>query len=209
MSKCPYCHQPVDCTGLSGVVECPICKKRFNCTPARTKTAVATSLPEPVPAQTEGLQLDFDLPLSPPRRLLDKKKKPNSIWGFIDLGFQHYLTPIIIKVIWALCLGLAVLSLAGAGFYAIASMVPESKPPQQSRSSDNQYNSRPSYQPSSPPSDLERASTLLVYKIVAWIGLAISTAIGLLIVRVICESIIVLFNIAESLASIDKKTAKA
>ncbi len=60
---------------------------------------------------------------------------------------------------------------------------------------------------SSQPSVVEEKTMELVYKILSWIGLAVITVIILLVVRVICESIIVLFNIAESLVSIDKKTA--
>ncbi len=206
MSKCPNCHQAIDCTGLSGVVECPICKKRFNCTPARPTPVVASPLPEALPAQPEELQFTFDSPVSSSRRFLNKKKKPTTLWDFIDLGFQHYLTPIIIKIIWALCLGLAALGLAVAAFAVIRSSFPESDHSQQSRSSDVRYDSRPTFQPSSSPSAYEQWSTALVYKILGWIAFAISTAIILLIVRVICESIIVLFNIAESLTSIDKKT---
>jgi hypothetical protein len=207
MSKCPHCHQVIDCKGLAGVVECPCCKKRFRISPAQTTPLVTAQLPEPASTLPEEFHFTLDSPGSLSRQSLNRRKKPKPWWDFFDLGFHHYLTPIIIKVIWALCLGLAVLTLASAGFFAIGSMIPESKA--QSRTSNSQYDSPPTFRPPTHPSALEEAGSLLLYRVLGWIGLAIVIAITLLVVRVVCESIIVLFNIAESLASIDKKPAKA
>lgn len=206
MPKCPHCHQVIDCTGLSGVVECPYCKKRFNCTPTRTTPPIVPPLPEPIAIEPEEPQFVQELPVSTSRRFMNQKKKPQSLWEFIDLGFQHYLTPIIIKVIWALCLLLAGLGVAYSGFSMITSMFPESS---HSTASTRGWDSPPAFTPSAPMSAFENKSTILVLKIVGWLVLVVVTAIWLLILRVICESIIVLFNIAESLVSIDKKTKAA
>ena len=203
MSRCPHCHQVIDCTGLTGILECPHCRKRFNCTPTRTMPTVAAQLPEAVLAQPEEPQFVFDAPVSPTRSFLNKKKNPKTLWDFIDLGFHHYLTPIIIKVIWALCLGLAALSLVGAGFSVVTSLLPESD---HSQPSPTGWNSPSSFGSTGPTSAFEQKTTMLVLRILGWLALAVVTAIGLLVVRVVCESIIVLFNIAESLVSIDKKT---
>jgi hypothetical protein len=213
---CPHCKRTLNVSEkyAGKTAKCPGCEKPFRVefqeSVAIVASVGASPLPEAEPAEPEDFLFAFDSPVSSvssSRRFLNKKKKPTNLWGFIDLGFQHYLTPIIVKVIWALCLGQAVLGLAVSGLYAISTMLPESSHRQQSLSSDSQYDSRPNYPPSSPPSAVETKTAELVYKIATWIGTAIVTAIVLLVVRVICESIIVLFNIAESLASIDKKTA--
>jgi hypothetical protein len=148
--------------------------------------------------------LDFDSPVSSSRRFLNQKKKPKSLFDFIDLGFHRYLTPTIIKIIWALCLGLAALALTGAAISVITSMLPESS---HSTSAGPGWDSQRSFAPSNPTSAFEQKTTLFLLKVVGWLFMAVTTLISLLIVRVVCESIIVLFNIAESLVSIDKKTA--
>ena len=192
---------------LDGRIGVPLLQEAILVTPARSIPPIAPQVSEPAPSAPDELQFVFESPVAHPRQFFNKKKKPKPWWDFFDLGFHHYLTPIIIKIIWALCLGLAALSLASAGLFAISSMIPESKA--QSQSSNSQYDSQPTFRPPTHPSALEETSTLVVYKVLGWIGLAIVTAITLLVIRVICESIIVLFNIAESLTSIDKKTAKA
>jgi hypothetical protein len=200
MSRCPHCQQAIDCSGLSGVVECPLCRKRINCGPVRATPEVVASLPESAHAQPNPLDFVTEAPIPSSRRFINKKN-PSTLWGFIDLGFQHYLTPVIIKIVWALSLGLAILGLAWAGLSVISTVVPESR---QSRSSEWDSPSRSS--PFSPPSASQQNATFVAHEVVAWLALLVSTAICLLILRVICESIIVLFNIAESLSSIDKKT---
>lgn len=208
MSKCPHCHQAVDCTGLRGVVECPYCRKQFTCTPTQPTPTVAKQLPNATAAPSDPFDFTSDSPVSSTRRFMHKKKKPKGLWDFIDLGFHHYLTPIIVKIIWGLCLALAALGLAVAALFLIHSMLPEEASHASSyENSGPTTNSRPSRRTSSQPSVVEEKTMELVYKILSWIGLAVITVIILLVVRVICESIIVLFNIAESLVSIDKKTA--
>jgi hypothetical protein len=174
---------------------------------ARTTSKVAIPLDEPpfAPPEFNASQLGFDASVSSSRRFLHKKS-PKSLFGFIDLGFQHYLTPIIIKVIWGLCLVLAALGAAGTGISLIAGLLPESEKSMSVRSSSDDMGWSLN-RPSARPGVFQEKLTILALKIVAWLVLVVVIAIGLLIIRVICESIIVLFNIAESLVSIDRKTA--
>jgi hypothetical protein len=137
-----------------------------------------------------------------PRKRL--RKKPKSLLDFIDLKFEHYLTPVMLKVVWGLALLLAAIGICWGGLEVVASVLPEPKPDATapSHSSSSTSGSRPYVAPSAG----EQKVMEFLLKVIRWARNIVEAIIVLLMVRVICEFFIVLFDIAESMASIDRKT---
>ncbi|HEX3656729.1 MAG TPA: DUF4282 domain-containing protein [Pirellulales bacterium] len=133
-----------------------------------------------------------------------RQSQPSSgFWAFFDLSFKHYLTPVLIRTLWVLVLSAAALLLLLNAGTAIASALPDN--PQQT----NVYPHSGFGQgmPDSPTS-LGRTMALLTSRGFAFLLHCVLTVMTLIAVRISFESVIVLFNIAESLTSIDKKTTR-
>lgn len=104
------------------------------------------------------------------------RKKPKSLGDFFDFGFRYYLTPTLIKAIWLISLFLAFAVIALTGVVAVYASL------------------------------LGDRRDLAPALIIGWLFLVVVVVFWLVVIRVVCESIIVLFNIADSLESIDHKT---
>ncbi len=126
-------------------------------------------------------------------------QKPISIWDFFDVRFQRYLTPVIIRIAWGLCLVLAFLGVTLAGVLLLSPKLP------QSASSMARYLPRHTEFHSS-GIERERTSDSFGYRLFVWLSFVVASAIFLWTARIIFESIIVLFNIAKSLTSIEQAT---
>lgn len=173
MSACPHCHRPIDCTGLSGIVECPHCKKRFTCQPLKIQQPmIAEPMKSPLP-----LAPGPTIRLPSVTSLVRFRRSGGFFLDFLDLELRDYLTPIILKIIWSLCLMSGAFSaIAGAFSIGVSAYYVE-----------------------------EDDVISLTWKLIAWVASIGFIMICLVVVRVTCESLMVVFNIADSLSSIDKK----
>lgn len=125
MAACPHCHAPLNCQGLSGRVECPHCGKPFLYRPGRKATpgqhapadflAVPADEEESVVEEAEPLAfLEGPAPTAPsgavPR--ISRESPSGEGPGVFDFGFQKFVTPTVVKVIWFIAVALFFLNLA-------------------------------------------------------------------------------------------------
>ncbi len=154
----------------------------------------------PAPVSSPGKFVPIDdgglVPRPTPKRLT--KSERFSLWHFLDWKFEHYLTPWIIRTYWLLSLVAAALSLAILAITLIVSLLPES--PRQERTVEHKLINP--FQPDSQQTASE-AATKFLYFALKTIGVVAS----LLFVRVFCETLIVIFNIAGSARAIENALA--
>ena len=206
--SCPYCKGQMAFVSLIAgqQVACPHCNRPFAMPGSPQKTMpLPNQQPAPPPPPPDAADpgslgfLDESPAVGMPRHHHFASRKQASFWHFFDLSFRHYLTPVLIKIVWALCLALGFLAVVGSGLYTVTSMLHESG----FRSAPD---SAPAWDmPFTPSSPGVAKTTEVALKAVAWAIVVVVVAIALLVIRVVCESIIVLFNIAGSLSSIDGK----
>jgi hypothetical protein len=110
-------------------------------------------------------------------------RQPASIADFFDLKFEYYLTPVLTKILWASALVLALLIVATT---TITLTTGESI--------------------LSALSGASAKTMVIILKTITWTTLVLSTVTWLVALRLACEALLVLANVAESLSSIDEKT---
>lgn len=177
MISCPHCRGTLDDDGtLSGAVACPRCGGQF--TIGRSRPA-----PPGMAIRTSGNQ---------------RRGTPGGFFAWVlkvlDLQFKHYWTPTLIKWAWFLFVLMSLLAIGGALLMLVSPAVDEN--PVVSRPSD--FGSPPTWRP---PRFVVDAS----FRIIATCILLIGIAEGLIAFRVICEFLIVIFDIADTLKRIEKK----
>lgn len=132
-----------------------------------------------------------------------RRFQPSNSWlDVFDWKFEKYLTPWIVRLTWVLALVLAAISIiltARAVFVgSVSDLLPKqraSPPPRIEQKWEFQVPEKVSEPP------------MVFYRVLGFVLGVVVTIVGLLWLRVILETVIVLFNIARSLASIDRKTA--
>ena len=154
-----------------------------------------------------------DSPTNRHRRLRQPPRTGQWLLILLDIKFQYYLTPWIIRAAWLLTLLYAALSLSLTTIFVLMPSEPSA------------FAGRPGVGfdrfpvADEAPVEAKNREPWLADETTAWIRrFAWKAALWLLgawllimwilAVRVICEVMIVIFNIAESLAAIDRNTAK-
>ena len=134
-------------------------------------------------------------------------KRSNSALDLLDWRFEKYLTPWIVRVTWIVVLTLSAIWLLLLTIGLAASMLPQGSGETVTRSSsDSSYTVRSFGTPRSGASAYVIRNTVAV---MTYVTALFGLALFLLWVRVMLESLIVLFNIAESLNTIDSRIVKA
>jgi len=201
---CPFCNHAIanNATLAGQLVNCPRCRQNFHMPPA---------VPAPAPAQTaspfEGM---FD---ETPRSRSSRRLQPVerfSIWYVFDWKFEKYLTPWVLRAYWILAVVGAAVWLIFCSVYVIDALFPEQParkavaeahgarfewPP-----NERVHNERSPAEPSAWQlrwRDFGRRLGFFLLEVGA-------TVLGLLTVRIACELVIVLFNIASSARAIEK-----
>jgi len=140
-----------------------------------------------------------------------------SLLDIFDLQFEKYVTPLIIKLTWLTALVCASLWLLALLVLTLITWMPDkgtlfsqkarSGAPKVSRNSSPPWLTEDSAKDRASAKDSELATwfRLRIAATAGYIMTAIATILGVLWIRVILESMIVLFNIAKSLSSIDTK----
>lgn len=173
---------------------------------------------EPAPLiQTEATSVSS---VRLPRRRLGALQTSNSFFDLFDFGFTKYVTPWVIRATWILILGWTGLTI---GLVSIGFLVEAASSVSSDGSTAGEREPRPSSDSFSvprvgSPSASRRSSTFdrqgyNQISAVAWRVFAFVTALGsailfLLWSRVVLETVIVLFNMAESLKAIQVSAEK-
>lgn len=123
------------------------------------------------------------------------------ILDIFDWKFEKYVTPIIVRITWVICVVLAALAVVLVIIGLIFQMLPEI---QISESGSGAPDGRPTIEYRTPevPFWLQKR----IWAISQAVGSLFGIVIFILWTRVLSETVIVIFNIATSLSSIDQKT---
>jgi hypothetical protein len=128
--------------------------------------------------------------------------KPSSFFDIFDFRFRMYLTPWIVRLTWIVVLALSVVALLGITLEFIAESIPESPKKETANSQPFEFQGE-RLRPTQPP---PKVFWLKVFwRILSTVAQMIGVVASVLWTRVLLEIMIVIFNIAQSLASIDKK----
>ncbi len=178
---CPNCQSAltIDESFAGQALQCPFCSHQFVLASPLTPQKPFEPPIASTPTYNTTVSARF-------------KKSSSILDAILDFRFEKYVTPVIIRITWILTLIIAAMLLIFQLYVDVASLFPES----------------PSA--TAPPSDFEfRPDGRVVDKLVQF-GFFLVRYTGifmaLLWVRVWLETMIVLFNIAQSLISIDRKT---
>lgn len=139
-------------------------------------------------------------------------KPSTSALDLFDWKFERYVTPWVVRVTWIAILALSTIWLLLLLVGLLFAMLPEGSNVATPNTGNTFQQPRMSGYEFSPPAAVDNSRQYLLRNAVAVFGF-ITAIIGLMIfllwVRVVLESLIVLFNIAESLTSIDSRISKA
>jgi hypothetical protein len=217
---CPSCRLTLEIPPeLAGQqVACPKCGGRFispGGTPPVTSMAPAPSptfQPPPVfPEPSARTALSQAASSGVPERAA-------SLLDLFDLSFKRYVTPLIVKITWLLTLTLAGLWLTVTVVLLVFSLLPsedEKQPtapartivvPRRAVDRSVHLDFGQGVNMNQGPDESDFATLGMLVRIVYLASQVIGVVLMLLWVRVVLESVIVVFNIAASLRSIDRKT---
>jgi hypothetical protein len=127
--------------------------------------------------------------------------------ALFDFRFRYYITPWIIRILWAIWVGTVLLLLAKTGYELFVSPVVDaqsSRTYEAKRSNDNVHSGVPSsgFLGASPPELLTELAFGIKHRILLMIVVTASSLTLLLCIRMILEAIIVVFRIAEDASEI-------
>lgn len=178
---------------------CPRCQFQF----------LMPAAPPPPPPQPQQAPI-----VSVYRSTVAQRFQPaKSIFDVFDFKFEKYVTPIIIRATWVLALVSAGL-FAAWGCYNVVDPVTENRYEVQLPGFMQPSNGETGAADAEPNSKLISATkakaakerALLIAKIMAYCFQLVSICLALLWLRVALEMTVVIFNIATSVHSIDRKT---
>ncbi|HEV7282373.1 MAG TPA: DUF4282 domain-containing protein [Pirellulaceae bacterium] len=142
-----------------------------------------------------------------PRAVARSFEPATGLLDIFDWRFKKYLTPYIVRAAWIFCLFVSALWLGMIGLSTALMLAPD--PPQRSSTFDRSSFESPRY---SPPTALQKAlgSEVLprIFALVMGVTSAVGVLLTLLFMRVLLESVIVLFNIAATLVSIETEVGR-
>jgi hypothetical protein len=195
-------------------VACPECGGRFVMAgaplqpiePPRIEPAPVSSEQPERTSSTRGATLSSFRTFSQQvvrRRFVESK----SFWDILDFKFEKYLTPWIVRVSWATALVVALMWLVVLTFGLLMSIIPT--PETDTRNGSSPRTAPQEYDRSARPgwhfdlSPVREYSAKTALAIVAYLTAIIGCVVSLLWIRVVLECVIVIFNIAQTLTSID------
>jgi hypothetical protein len=187
--NCPHCQTQLDITGLSGMFACPRCGQTIEISPTPPPLA-NVSVASPAAPVFEASSAE--------ESILSKRPKSGGPLAFLDLKFEYYLTPTIIRFYWATAIIIAVLTFV----FRLVTLL-ESK-----------FKKAPSTQPHfefrSPFSDTDVPGSDgwipdFIYDGGFYLLMVIGMVAMLLFIRLVCEFVIVLFDISTTLKDIRDK----
>jgi predicted nucleic-acid-binding Zn-ribbon protein len=184
--SCPKCRAAMefDASIAGRAVACPKCGQQFTLPQIAAPVAVASISPAITPSFHSTVARRF--------------KKPSSAWDFLDFKFEKYLTPWIIRITWVMSCGMAVvLLLVLLVTFATNSAASDESAPIEVPAGDTFDYKLPSR---------TTFATDATVRLTAFCVCVFLLILGLLWLRVVLETLIVVFNIATSVASIDEKT---
>lgn len=189
--QCPRCGKRYAIPAGTQPDVCPACSQAAGAPPAGYPQAAATS---------DSAQFQFDQ-VGPAGGHIDHRHRRRTgmehVWWLLDLRFERYLTPWIVRFTWnaALLLGLGAICLWTIG--SLADLISSPAPASPSGGGSG-FRFAPDFL-------LEVLDTRLARHALAWCVQVIVVAFGLLYVRVICEAVIVLFHVSNTLTEIRKQ----
>lgn len=185
---CPHCRGPLQDDGtLAGQsLICPRCRGQFD-------------VPGPPPRQQFVAEPSHSSAYS--AAIARRFKESNSLLDIlVDFRFEKYITPIIVRATWIVALiSIFAFLLLMLGVLVMSILPPEGAQPP---AHPNQWGA-PNV-PAKPAKSWGMDSSVI--SICLYAGLVVGAFLALLWLRVALEGVIVIFNIAESLVSIDQKT---
>ena len=190
--ECPLCEKryTVSETMLGKKVKCRDCGSSFSATFA----VDPPSTTQPIPAVEEGESFSFAAANSKPSFTTSSKNVSGFIDAFFalfDWRFKRYLTPWVVRVTWIVFLALVAMWLLTICLGVVISLFPFDSPAPANRRF--------------PQFDKPESSGLPLYAryIAGLITMVTTSILGVLWVRVILELVVVRFNMAESLRSLE------
>jgi Domain of unknown function (DUF4282) len=220
--QCPHCgtNFPYNATLLGKRVKCPVCQKAFVVQGSQAEQAVnapvddagasvsaSTAAAEPPAANSaEGISINIDdKPIAAAYGSARGRRATVSqlFWALLDFRLEKYLTPYIIRLYWILAIVVALLYVLGIVLALVlegpASVTQAADPSQEAL---RQLLGQP-------PQATERSDLLVAYnRFKSFVTRAIFIVSVVLAIRVWCELIIVVFNIANLLKSIDHRVSE-
>ena len=186
---CPGCGKRFAVREGLAPALCPGCQSASAAVPSREpRIAAAAPLPSPAFASIDDLTDDFvSRPRSAPSSRTARSSQPAVWWAWtIDLKFERLLTPHFIRAIWLLAVvaGIAV-AVIDIGLTASRAWSP---------------------QPASV--DAPRVGEQVLWNFGLLTARLLAVFVAVLFVRVLCESAIVIFRIADSLEGIRDAAAR-
>lgn len=182
---CPHCRGPIQDDGRHAgqTLVCPRCRGQFNVPGQQPQQKV-----QPASVYSTAISRRF-------------KESSSPLDIFFDFRFEMYLTPLIIRATWIIAIACTVAGLSGLTVWLAMTATPQQQGPQM--------------QPGGVPMEVgieelrEPKAVVADYgawKAVFYVAVVVGSILALLWLRVCLEAVIVIFNIAESLESIDGKT---
>ncbi len=211
---CPRCTEVMPfIPDLAGkTVRCPNCNARI--TMAHPLAASSVPLPPAVPAmpamerestsdRSTGQRASSRSRPSSRRRSPRLSTPSTSLLDLFDFKFEKYLTPWIIRITWGLVLGCAAMWIMAIGLGIVATWMPESTQARERPEARERPNAtRLEFIAPNAEAPIWLRKRLITT--VAGITGCIAVIIAVLWIRVSLETVIVVFNMAKSLASIDE-----
>ena len=196
--KCPKCHTVLNVEGLSGVFACPQCGQKLSLGSPTPALATVRAVSPPPPQPAIGISTEEGTTVR-------KQTKSTGIVALLDLRFERYLTPLILRIYWVLALIAASIAIIGACISWYGEMFPA-----ETRKERGQFEFRVPATRSEglerpKPSETSREIARFFYNSKEAIYKIIIVIAGILFVRIFCESMIVLFDISTTLKAIDKR----
>jgi hypothetical protein len=204
---CPACKLPLDIpAAMAGQhVACPRCRATF-AAPGPEPKPFEPPAPPPMP--------DYRSPQPaaaaelPSASSSVRREPPATLWDLFDFSFNRYVTPLIVKITWVLTLVLASIWLLLIAVALVMDLMPDSqdstrmqRSPQFSRRFEPQFNPR-----SQLSERVDYAWWRGLVRVIILVTQLTGAILFVLWMRVVLESVIVVFNMAASLRSIDRKT---
>ena len=192
---CPGCKVPLDIMPqMAGQqVACPRCRTTF-AAPVPQMMAMPPAPPPPAPSYTAAEKTAA--PELMPLTSRTRPEQPATLWDIFDLSFSRYVTPLIVKITWVLTLFFTSAWLLIIFTVLLIDLMPDTPV-------------RSSPRPSMQFELADKIDYAWWRGLVRLIVLATQITGALLFVlgmRVVLESVMVVFNMAASLRSIDRKT---
>jgi hypothetical protein len=197
--SCPSCQTSLDLSKIAqgAVISCPRCGQRFQkpmtqTMPPQSPAALPTvSAPPPLPG------LPTKVAVKTPRQKLRQWQEANSVFdAFFDWQFQRYVTPKVVKFFWIIAVINAVLILL-APFILPALSISLVAAAQSS-------GPRMRIEPPPGTESVFGTGIAILTMILSYAWFALMVIAALLWIRLILESIIVIFDISTCARSIDQ-----